>query len=298
MNLHLIDTSILVNAGKVNKTANIVGPIVKLQDGFHKELTIPSGGIAFNFNVLWNFAHSDRVVFIMDRYATIKKRMYSHYKEGRFYDPSVSQQKNLIEIIFENAGIEFLYREDYEADDLIYTLCKKYKHEYDMIYVHTNDMDLAIVIDDNVNLYPATSKGKLVTKENYDRSVNKNRIVPYNSVTLDKIIFGDTSDNIPPMSKETKQKLFNLRVPIYEKYWADKEMLTVLIGMYAPEALPQLELVFPLEVPALNLEEYRKPDMDRITAWANIVGCRKFPKARFMPKDITKIVEDMFDVDL
>ena len=56
----------------------------------------------------------------------------------------------------------------YEADDIIYSAVKKYYDRYDKIHIYTGDSDMAFLIDEKVDICPASSRAKHITRDNYE----------------------------------------------------------------------------------------------------------------------------------
>lgn len=115
---------------------------------------------------------------------------------------------------------------NYEADDLIFACIQRAKQDYPgmPIDVITNDADLLPLVDDTVSVFLRSKKmtwaerpelEKLhyvqVTPDNYqdvieDLSAYSKFTVPYNSILLQKLLRGDSSDNIGDKMKEIKKK--------------------------------------------------------------------------------------------
>lgn len=100
-----------------------------------------------------------------------------------------------------NIGYNVYKQEGIEADDLVASLVKRYKDDYDYTVIYTTDKDLLINICDNVGAmrYKTSLKThKAINKENYSKQLSeefKCNMV-YNCIGLYLSLVGDISDNI------------------------------------------------------------------------------------------------------
>ena len=183
--LHLIDTSSAVYAGSVNTRSFIPGPIVDTGNGY-KERIIPTGGLNQLFNIIYKHYNTGTIVFCCDRAPTIKRGIFPEYKTTRSFNEKVSIQKEICEYVLNDCGFIVLGEEGYEADDLVYSCVKKFKKQYDHIYVHTGDSDLYLLVDDNVSIEPTHSKAKTVNKANFSYAAKAGKTTPYNTISFQK----------------------------------------------------------------------------------------------------------------
>jgi DNA polymerase-1 len=141
------------------------------------------------------------LVFVLDSFPQAKKDIYPEYKEGRKkfdFDPKrglLSALSNVVE--FKIAKIK-----GYEADDVIGSLVAKNPDK--QCVVISSDKDLWYLMKyDNCNVY-SLYKNEYVTHEMF---VEEFRIVNYHHLTLVKALWGDSSDNIPNISKATQKTM-------------------------------------------------------------------------------------------
>lgn len=144
---------------------------------------------------------------------TFRKKLYENYKGNRKETPNpLKQQFILAEKIFEYLGIPVLYHKDYEADDLVASITKKFERKLPVIIL-TKDRDYYQLVSPNTTLWLMQSKferqQELLTKYDIsgyfpEKSVpfDTNRVkeetgvYPYQIPDL-KGLQGDTADNIP-----------------------------------------------------------------------------------------------------
>ena len=288
--LHLFDVSPFVHAGKVNKYSRLEQT---LNMGTHWLTQVtPTGGISLIFNTLYSVAGTGDCVFCCDRNPVIKKEMLAGYKSNRDYDRDVEIQKAVAEYILQKCNCTVLARAGYEADDIIYTLTRKLKNQYDHIYIYTGDSDLYFLVDEKVSIKPSSTKAKEVTLQNYEKVLEKHG-ARYNSLTVQKILKGDRSDCIPallkPMQKELASFLYD---PQLLPMLGDKDFVRSWVAQICPDALSQVDIVFPLEVDDLPLE-FAKPDIEMIKNFGDAMRNKMFRGRGDENFDVKPYVVDM-----
>lgn len=266
--LHIFDVSPFVHAGNVNKHARVEKLI---NDGatWRTQVT-PMGGVSLIFNTLYSTLGDGDFVFCTDRNPTVKKELLPIYKESREHKRDISVNKAATEYVLDKCNCTVIARAGYEADDIIYTLVKKFYDAYDKIYIYTGDSDLYFLVDDKVSIKPSSSKAKEVTLESYKA------LAVYNTITLNKIIKGDPNDDIPglPTNRRHEVKEFFDKEQFY-LHLGNKEFVKSWFDFMFPDLSYQVDLVFPLEVDDLP-ESFKKPDVRAIRNWGDVIGNKLF----------------------
>ena len=252
--LHIFDVSPFIHAGHINKNACLeravdIGTTWRLQ-------VTPAGGTSLIFNTLYDIVGRGDIVFCCDRNPTIKKDMLPTYKSNRHHDRGIEVERGVCEYILQECGFTVLARAGYEADDIIYSLVKKFYNNYDEIYIYTGDSDLYFLVDDKVSIKPSSSIAKEVTRLNYEKVLEK-KGSRYNTLTVQKIIKGDSSDCIPALPKDLQLRV--AKTLYHDEFYhklGDREFVRSWVEYLVPEALSQVDLVFPLDVTDLpdNIE--------------------------------------------
>lgn len=145
----------------------------------------------------------DDIVFCFDR-PSKRKLMSDSYKQNRVsMHNSYYEQMRRTEEFLEDLGYNVLYREGYEADDMIAMCVHKYKDYYDNVIIYSNDSDLSGLIDKEGKVYISLlpKKRGFITKDNFEYSIKKGATIPFNSLYLYKATVGDSSDNIKGVNK-------------------------------------------------------------------------------------------------
>lgn len=294
--LYIFDLMPCVFAGNVNKRSKLE---YLVEGGSHcYSVTIPTGGVSLIFNELYNIVGTGDIIFCSDRNATIKKEMFPEYKANRDHKPEINVAKHVAEYILDKCNGTVCYCPGYEADDFIYTLVKKYHDVYDKIYIYTGDSDLYFLVDDKVSIRPSSSNAKTVTRENYERVIKKGVITRYNTTTFAKICCGDSSDNIPGLPRQVFDQF---GATMYSdnmiEHLGNKEIVKYWMGILCPEALPQVDLVFPLDVPEEELPtEIKEMDKRMIRNLGASMNNRVYRGSGDANFDVTPYVEELYSL--
>lgn len=147
-----------------------------------------------------------------------------------------------------------------EADDVIYSLCKKY-HKEDNILVLTSDGDLSQLMEffpDSVEVYNPIFRKYITVKEN---------------VVLEKAICGDKSDNIPG--------LFRVGKKTFEKMLKDEKEWNKVLNK------ENNQKIFESFLKIVDLREYPKHLQERILKTDEEINY-----SEFKPQEIEKFLFD------
>src|SRR5699024_772763 len=83
---------------------------------------------------------------------TFRNDIYEKYKANRGYDPEELIQKfYLVKKVIDVFNILIIVIENYEADEIIGTLARKYQNEAEFIIL-TGDLDMLQLVDDNISV--------------------------------------------------------------------------------------------------------------------------------------------------
>lgn len=209
-----------------------VSHLAFLYDNITQELTARYGGqvvdtrIASNIlKSLWRWSKHgvDDVVVCFDssipsRREFIQKTFGCKYKPNRHHRYTIRLGLDLTYELLKIGNVSTLKCDDYEADDLIGATVSYLHDKYKHINVVTGDFDLVPLVDDKVSVFlrshkidsgnPAFRKYYELTPESYSKipevwSKCKGWYIPYNTMLLYKMTFGDESDGIPGITYET-----------------------------------------------------------------------------------------------
>ena len=148
------------------------------------------------FNMFLSFLdryHPDHLMISFDRKEkTFRHKLDVNYKINRPPAPAeMIDQLQPIKDFFLLAGVKEISIAGYEADDIIGSMAKRFKADYDVIIV-SGDKDFAQLVDEAVVLYDP--KRKLITDN--DKVIEKYGITPAQFIDY-LALCGDSADNIP-----------------------------------------------------------------------------------------------------
>lgn len=295
--LNLFDVSPFIHAGHVNKYSfleNLVDTGVTA-----RTLRTPTGGTSLIFNTIYDIAGEGDMVFCCDRNPVIKKEMLPGYKGNRNHKHEIEIEKQAAEYILKKCNGTVLAYDGYEADDIIYTLVRKLHNNYDKIWIYTGDSDLYFLVDDIVGVKPSSSKAKYVTRENYEEVIKKDSRIPYNTMTLSKIVYGDTSDCIPALPKELRVA-FEQRIysdPDIFPLMGDKATVKSLCNLISPLASKQADIVFPLEIEDVQTT-FTALDTAAVRIWGSLIRNKYFRGCTPRDFDATSLIEEMHSLGI
>ena len=294
--LRLFDVSQYIFSGEGNKV--ICSGVIEDQYGY-RACKMPCGGIAYLMNVIYEYLHNDTdLVFCFDSIPSYKRELYkrlfpngSGYKGNRPKKPEyITLQLQLAKEIIQQIGLSTFAIEGYEADDIIASLVRYYKNEYEKIIIHNNDSDMYYLVSDNVEIVPVNRIGKTVTLNNWETTVMPGNITPYNTITINKIIYGEAGDNIQYMIKEMADKIMKM-IPkeLYHKCGNH-----ILLRKWVSNAVNDdertmgiFDLVAPLIIPYEQVEIYETEfNKELYEYYASIVSCKYFKNYPYLVSDI------------
>ena len=131
--------------------------------------------------------------------ANTRKNLYEGYKKHRHAMPEeLAEQMPIIKDILIAMNIKIIEMADYEGDDILGTLAKKFVREDKEVYILSGDRDLFQLIEDHITVrIPRTKMGKteteIYTKEKVEEEYG---LEPIDLIEV-KALMGDSSDEIP-----------------------------------------------------------------------------------------------------
>ncbi|MFR5892203.1 MAG: DNA polymerase I [Bacilli bacterium] len=143
---------------------------------------------------------------------TFRHQAYKEYKGGRKPMPEeFSMQIPFIKEYLDILKIKRLETDDYEADDLIGTIAKRFAKTFDEIVIISGDKDLLQLVGNNVKVF--LNKKGITDLEEYNETNFKDLMgFEAKQLTDYKGLIGDKSDNLPGISgvgDKTAIKLLN-----------------------------------------------------------------------------------------
>ena len=135
---------------------------------------------------------------------------FPEYKAHREAMPEgISEALPYIDKLLEAMRIPKLYKDGFEADDVIGTLAKKAEKEGFQTFMMTSDKDFAQLVSENIFMYRPGNKWQPTTVWGIDEVLEKFEIQKVDQVIDFLGMMGDTADNIPGIpgvGEKTAQK--------------------------------------------------------------------------------------------
>jgi len=168
-------------------------------------------GFTNTLNEVIRKENPSHIAVVFDRSAPTKRHIeYPEYKAQRDAMPDgIKEALPYIDKLLEAFNIPKLYKDGFEADDVIGTLAKKAEKKGYKTYMMTSDKDFAQLVSENIFMYRPGNKWQPTTIWGVPEVLEK-----FNITRVDQMIdflgmMGDTADNIPGIpgvGKKTAQK--------------------------------------------------------------------------------------------
>ena len=224
---------------------------------------------------------------------------FPSYKAQREAMPEgISNALPYIDKLLEALKIPKLYKDGYEADDVIGTLAKKAEKKGYQVYMMTSDKDFAQLVSENIFMYRPGNKWQPTQVWGIAEVLERFQISKVNQVIDFLAMMGDASDNIPGIAgvgKKTAQKFISefgsieglfantdkLQGKIQEKVISSKE-----IGMLSKKLVTIITDV-PIEFDESEME-LNISDRSKIENLFNELEFRNIASRIFKGENLTK----------
>lgn len=140
----------------------------------------------------------DDIVLAFDSKRNFRKDILEEYKSGRVPNKSVISQLDTLYEELSGCGFNCYKFEGYEGDDIISWACTQYQSAYDEVIIIGNDRDLLHNIRGNIRFRSITPTVNNVCQSDFEYSADKKERIPFNTISVNKVLCGCTSDKIPP----------------------------------------------------------------------------------------------------
>lgn len=141
---------------------------------------------------------------------TQRHQEFPEYKAHREAMPEgISEALPFIDQLLEAMNIPKVYKDGFEADDVIGTLAKKAEKQGFQVYMMTSDKDFAQLVTENIFMYRPGNKWQPTTIWGIPEVLEKFQIKKVDQVIDFLGMMGDTADNIPGIpgvGEKTAQK--------------------------------------------------------------------------------------------
>ncbi len=190
VNLHLVDCSATLHNGcSVGRSRS------------YDCCGFPTGGIYETLRLLNRRdidLSRDVFCFIFDR-KSFRKDLSTAYKGNRKRATKrFKRQAQLLEQMVDKMGFNNFAIDGLESDDIIYSICHKYKNNPNVgkIVIYGTDRDLAVNVSTKCTLRSTSSLVPDVNMQNFPYAFSDTEVVPFNSTLLYKTLRADRSDGL------------------------------------------------------------------------------------------------------
>jgi hypothetical protein len=282
--LHILDVSALLHFGmnsefykdRVSYTYNV--------GGIHKVMR----------HIMTAFFNNDEVVLAFDSRNNFRKQLMPSYKAGRVSNKYVISQNELLLEELPRIGFHCYQFDGYEGDDIInWAVNDLHSSGYGKILIIGNDNDLAHNVRNDVVFHSINDNVNSVTENNFAFALSRNESVPFNFISVKKVLTGCKSDKVAPFISEkgiTGTELFDAylkalesaNVPfVYNNTTSSKLFMMFMKACsdLTDKDLQELELrckiIFPAQKPSdvsIVADRYRKLDRDLLIDFLSFVN--------------------------
>lgn len=182
------------------------GDIMRNSKGFPTNALF---GFANMINKILLEENPSYILVAFDKGKTFRHELYDGYKDGRKSTPvELKEQMPIAKKLLEYMGIKYYECDNYEADDIIGTVCKICEKDKEFTgTIISSDRDLLQLISDEIDI--KLLKQKDYIRYNKSSFIEKYGIEPIRIIDL-KALQGDSSDNIPGVAGIGEKTAFKL----------------------------------------------------------------------------------------
>lgn len=139
------------------------------------------------------------LIFCLDGSNLLRKDIYPEYKAGRYHSDDLwDNYEEIMQIIAGLDKVLFAYDNQWEADDVMYTLIQEYKSYSSPLYLYTSDQDMDPYLNNNIQTgivkFTSIKNGNIVPIT-YNDQQKKHGYDPRYMVKI-KILCGDSHNNV------------------------------------------------------------------------------------------------------
>lgn len=161
-------------------------------------------------DLLKNYSPTHIAVCFDPMEPSFRTQIYKEYKANRQLMPEdIKLSVPIIKDILDSYGIRYIQISNYEADDIIGTLAKKFSTEAN-IFIYSTDKDFFQLIDKTVYLIkplPSSNQVLFFDLDNFTKTYGLDNPTKFIDILA---LMGDSSDNIPGVKGIGEKKAFAL----------------------------------------------------------------------------------------
>lgn len=199
----------------------------------------PAGGLRKILGIINADIRKSEFIICFDGGAILKRELLPTYKAGRVPNYAVMAQIDLLKEILVDCNIPFYQESGFEADDFICSVVDMLSivRDPDDVVIYSDDRDIACCVSSRVSIKNVTTNGISITRQNYEDRVVSGQKIPFNTILLYKIFFGDKSDNYPGVI------LPGVRFDLFAKEYLDQLLPLVENDTFSESAFFDIDII-------------------------------------------------------
>lgn len=256
---------------------------------------IPTGGVYNLARAICSAIKRKNVIVLTFDSWTNASSILPGYKGGRSRQPEVRFQVDLAYNYLKNCIPNCYKIPGYEADWIAASVFEEVVAMKDYyITGYTIDYDWAHnIINEKTELMPASPRFLNVTRNNFEQIIyNKNVLIPFNTITFSKVLFGDVSDNVPAVyipGKYDLETLFKIYCQFCTKNGLDNRVKQTAIQFVETfkdyfgetayrELLNRIEVFYPKPLPDRRPISFDSVNRESLCKFLSLIGCKSLCK--------------------
>lgn len=234
----------------------------------------PVGGIHYLMRYVTTSLRANRhVILCFDDRRNFRKEIMPCYKQGRIPNKTVISQLETLYEELSACGFSCYKAPGCEGDDIISWACTQNMNKYEEVVIYGNDRDLLHNVRDNVRFRSISKNVNSVCVGNFALGVSAGEEIPFNTISINKVLCGCNSDEVPAFVSQSGIKgrqLYNTYLKAIDKldisfiqlyaYTTSKALFRKFYGQInalTPEDVEELErrikVIFPADCPNMSV---------------------------------------------
>lgn len=229
----------------------------------------PVGGIHYLMRYVTSaLADKDYIVLAFDDRDSFRKKIMPCYKEGRKPNKVVISQIQTLYEELSAAGFSCYRFSECEGDDIVSWACTQNMKKHDEVIIYGNDRDLLHNVRGNVRFRSITPSVNSVWEGSFSDAIELGKHIPFNTISVNKVLEGCSSDKVPPFVSEKGYKgeyLYNVylqalrvnNVPFSWENTTNKDLfmqvfrqIDLITDADLVELDKRIKVIFPADCPA------------------------------------------------
>ena len=178
------------------------------EDKFKTSKGEPNGHLLGFTNLLKTCYKLGYMTFICeDGHCAFRRELNENYKANRNSKSFIKDTEIIENLVNDLPNTYCVKNENYEADDLLYTLASLAWINKKEVYIHTADKDLYQALGENIHIASKITLKQIDLIDENSEQYTKNFPVPPEKLPIYRAFKGDVSDNLPAVVPGIRKEL-------------------------------------------------------------------------------------------